>query len=116
MTVLAQRLRTRARELGLTDAEVARRAGVTERGYGHYVTGARRPSYETLLRLCAVLETSPNHLLGFEGRTDGDPVFGRAAAALNMLDEDGRRMALDLLDTMVRHRRVTGARRPSPDR
>jgi len=35
MDVFAKRLRTRARELGLSDAEVARRAGLTERRYGH---------------------------------------------------------------------------------
>ena len=44
METFAQRIRERARELGLSDAEVARRAGLSERRYGYYATGEREPS------------------------------------------------------------------------
>ena len=67
MDVFIKRLREGARTLNLSDAEVARRAGLHERRYGHYVTGNREPNLETLVRICAVLATTPNYLLGFEG-------------------------------------------------
>jgi transcriptional regulator with XRE-family HTH domain len=57
------RLRERARELGLSDAEVARRAGLSERRYGYYATGEREPSLVTLIRICEVLGVTPNDLL-----------------------------------------------------
>lgn len=63
MDIFASRLRQRARQLELSDAEVARRAGLTERRYGHYVRGVREPDFATLLRICAVLEQTPNDLL-----------------------------------------------------
>jgi transcriptional regulator with XRE-family HTH domain len=61
MELFSKRLRERARLLGL--AEVARRAGLSERRYGHYVTGEREPNLETLIRISAVLGTTPDGLL-----------------------------------------------------
>src|SRR5258708_35718051 len=63
MELLAKRLRERARQLNLSDAEVARRAGLVERRYGHYTRGTHEPAYATLLRICAVLDVTPNDLL-----------------------------------------------------
>jgi transcriptional regulator with XRE-family HTH domain len=63
MDLFAKRLRERARQVHLSDAEVAHRAGLAERRYGHYVRGAREPDYATLLRICGVLDVTPNDLL-----------------------------------------------------
>lgn len=63
MDLFAKRLRERARQLELSDAEVARRAGLAERRYGHYVRGLREPDFATLIRICAVLDVTPNDLL-----------------------------------------------------
>lgn len=64
MEAFASNLRKRAEELGLTHAEVARRAGLSERRYGNYVAGTREPDLATLLRIAGALETSPDRLLG----------------------------------------------------
>jgi transcriptional regulator with XRE-family HTH domain len=56
-------LRERARALGLSDAEIARRAGLSERRYGYYATGEREPNLDTLIRICEVLSVTPNDLL-----------------------------------------------------
>ena len=71
MEGLGQRLRFRAWELGLSDAEVARRAGLTATRYGHYVSDYREPDLATFGRICGVLGTTPNDLLGFEAAPDG---------------------------------------------
>jgi transcriptional regulator with XRE-family HTH domain len=63
MELFARRIRERARELGLSDAEVARRAGLSERRYSYYATGEREPSLPTLVRICGVLATTPNEVL-----------------------------------------------------
>src|SRR5690348_18509619 len=76
MDLLAKRLRERARELDLSDAEVARRAGLAERRYGHYVRGTREPDLATLLRICAALDVTPNDLL-LAGRAGCSPVADR---------------------------------------
>jgi transcriptional regulator with XRE-family HTH domain len=65
MELFATRLRKRASELGISNAEAARRVGLSERRFAHYVTGAREPDLATLVRIARVLETTPNELLGF---------------------------------------------------
>ncbi|MDR9772419.1 helix-turn-helix transcriptional regulator [Rhizobium hidalgonense] len=74
MEPLATNLRKQARLLGLSNAEVARRAGLTDRRYGNYVTGDREPDLATLLRICEALQTTPNDLLGIRQATDQDAV------------------------------------------
>jgi transcriptional regulator with XRE-family HTH domain len=65
MQGLGERLRQRARELGLTDSEVARRLGLSQARYANYVNDKREPDFRTFLNICRILSTSPNRLLGF---------------------------------------------------
>ena len=69
MEALARALRTRAKGLGLSHAAIARRIGVSERRYAHYVTGRNEPDLATLVRIAKALQTSPNDLLGFAAET-----------------------------------------------
>lgn len=63
MKQFGNNLRLRAKELGLTDAEVARRVGISERRYGFYVTGDREPDLATLLRIADILQVDADRLL-----------------------------------------------------
>jgi transcriptional regulator with XRE-family HTH domain len=63
-TLFASRLRQRAKELGISNAEAARRCGLSERRFGHYVRGIREPDLATLVRIARTLETTPDALLG----------------------------------------------------
>lgn len=57
MTQLAKNLKKRAKELVLTDAEIARRTGLPVRRYGHYATGYREPNLDALMVICDALDT-----------------------------------------------------------
>lgn len=70
MKILVQRLRERTTALGITHKDVAIRAGIDPRNYGHYVVGRSRPPYEKLLKIAKALRTTPNYLLGFEVETN----------------------------------------------
>jgi transcriptional regulator with XRE-family HTH domain len=54
----------RARQAGLTQADVAERVGIATEVYGRIERGAMLPSVETLRKLCAVLRASADELLG----------------------------------------------------
>ncbi len=118
MRILARQLRKRGRELKLSDAEIARRTGLSERRYGHYVTGAREPSLEILVKICATLATTPDGLLeigesGASRAADGrgrdqeerKMLIGRLAAAANALEIDDVRLAVKQIETLLHHRR-----------
>jgi transcriptional regulator with XRE-family HTH domain len=64
MEIFAQSVKERATALGLSQAEVARRCGVTERAFNHYMSGRSEPNLATLLRVAEVLDCTPNDLLG----------------------------------------------------
>lgn len=109
MEIFGKRLRARARELSLTDSEVARRAGLTERRYAHYVKGTREPDMATLVRVCRVLNTTPNDLLGVTtGRAstgERGKSMDRIQAAIAVLGSSELALAHDLLVSLVRHKR-----------
>jgi transcriptional regulator with XRE-family HTH domain len=69
MDLFGSRLRQRAKELGISNAEAARRCGLSERRFGHYVSGIREPDLATLVRISRVLETTPDALLGVSQST-----------------------------------------------
>jgi transcriptional regulator with XRE-family HTH domain len=98
MRVFGQRLRLRARELGLSNAEVARRTGLSERRYGFYVTGDHEPDLSTFVRICKALATTPNILLGLS--KDGKEGSNRAALVERLLTA-GRALSEQDLQTLV---------------
>ena len=109
MQQFGQRLRHRALELGLSDAEVARRAGLSERRYGNYVVGRREPDFQTLERICTALATTPNELLGFG--SDGTSEQGsngqhdRVMSAVKSLDPNALSLATKFVEMLVEHHR-----------
>jgi transcriptional regulator with XRE-family HTH domain len=91
MELFVQNLRKRAEELGLSQAEVARRAGLSERRFGNYATGVREPDLATLVKIASVLGTTPNDLLGVGGdqsKSSAQLLQGRLAAAAATMPED----------------------------
>lgn len=107
METLSRNLRRRAKELDLSDAEVARRAGLSERRYGHYVAGTREPDFATFLRICEVLAVTPNDLLSEQNT--GQPgsreiATMQAVAALSAMDEERLSLAVRLLTVLAEDR------------
>lgn len=72
MDIFASKLKERAAELGISNAEAARRSGLSERRYAHYVSGVREPDLATLVRIAHTLGTTPDILLGVAERPPGD--------------------------------------------
>ncbi|MCP1199076.1 helix-turn-helix domain-containing protein [Notoacmeibacter sp. MSK16QG-6] len=90
MDIFAKRLRERADQMGISNSEAARRAGLEERRYGHYIAGRREPDLTTLTKIAEVLQTTPNWLLGVAGAHEDDPEkaafidrFANAAKGMN---------------------------------
>jgi transcriptional regulator with XRE-family HTH domain len=107
MDLFAKRLRERARQLELSDAEVARRAGLAERRYGHYVRGLREADYATLIRICDVLDVTPNDLLmpdRLARPSMHERWLSRLITAARKLSTADLKLAVHQLDVLVAHR------------
>jgi len=105
METLSRNLRRRAKELDLSDAEVARRAGLSERRYGHYVAGTREPDFATFMRICEVLAVTPNDLLfptrTAERLTPREIANMQVISAMSMMDEGRLSLAVKLICTLA---------------
>lgn len=112
MRGIGERLRARARELGLSDSEVARRLGLSQARYANYVAEAREPDFETLVRICRVLGATPNEVLGFEARPDepegAKRLRGRITAAAEAMDPVTLAVAADIMDVLATRRAHEG--------
>lgn len=112
METFAANLRKRAAELGISNAEAARRIGLSERRYGNYVSGRREPDLATLVRIASVLDTSPNTLLSFAesragpaGAVEAGPKE-RIRAALNVLSDQQLETVATMVDGLARAKRA----------
>jgi transcriptional regulator with XRE-family HTH domain len=98
MQGFGDRLRKRARLLGMSDAEVARRIGLGERRYAHYVADTREPDLATLVKICRTLDVTPNELLGVtdmrEEPEERERLVSELLSVIRPLSDDGLRIAI----------------------
>lgn len=108
---LAIRIGSAAREararLGLTQAEVAEKLGLAHMVYSRLERGKMLPSVQTLLRMCSVLRSSSDELLGLaaseEGAKSGKGERGKAGAPqLRQLTGLARKMDEEQLEALVK--------------
>jgi transcriptional regulator with XRE-family HTH domain len=90
MLTLSSKLRELTETLGITNVEAAKRCGLDKRRYGHYVTGRSRPNYETLIKICKNLGTTPNLLLDFTQPTESSEIQQLVSICENMSSEEIR--------------------------
>ena len=64
MEKLTERIRLKMMEKGLTQAQLARNAGITPAALSQIINGARVPSSPILLKLATALSVSVDFLLG----------------------------------------------------
>jgi transcriptional regulator with XRE-family HTH domain len=113
MDLFAKRLRDRAQQLNLSDAEVARRAGLAERRYGHYVRSTHEPDYATLVRICEALDVTPNDLLlpaPAARQSSQEKLLSRLVGAGRMLSADDLELAVHQIEVLLKHRQAAKRR------
>ncbi len=110
MEIFAKQVRERAAELGLSQAEVARRTGISERRFGHYLGGRSEPDLKLLIKIAATLGVTPNQLLGVEPRAsvkkndEAGRIRSRIAVACASMDDASLPLALTLVEAVLQHR------------
>ena len=98
MEIFAKRLRERAKQLGISNSEAARRIGLDERRYAHYVSGRSEPNLMILKRISEGLDTTPNWLLGITSKTEKAP---ETAALIERFVNAARGMEREQLELCV---------------
>lgn len=64
---MGARVRQWRKKRGMTQEQLAERAGVSPSYLGHIERGTRIASINTIVELCTALDVTPNDLLGIKG-------------------------------------------------
>ena len=99
MQPFATEVRRRAAALRITQAEIARRSGVSIRAFSHYLSERSEPNLATLVRIADALDCTPNDLLGISRTVDlsGESEALRQRIATRCRQLDGATLRLTLL-------------------
>ena len=109
MKVFGDRLKQQAQNLGISNAEAARRAGLAERRFNNYCNDEREPDLKTLVRIAQALETTLDHLLGVHDL----PQRGPREALLDRLSSACRTLPIKELEIVTIQTEALAARASS---
>jgi len=105
METFSSNLKRRAEQLGISNAEVARRVGLSERRYGNYISGTRQPDLATLVKISSVLKTSLDELLSDKvskpAKSTKRNLQERIASAVEVLNEEDLARIAIMLDALA---------------
>src|SRR6266571_2843034 len=98
-----QRLQGLREKRGLSQEELAKRAGLQATAISHFETGTRKPSFHNLRRLADALETTVDYLMGRTNDpaavvTEGDQLF----RDFQNLTTEEREIARDLIASLAK--------------
>lgn len=62
--ILSERIRELRNEQGLTQAEIAKKIGVTKSAYGFWEQGKNQPDIDTIARLAEIFDVTADYLFG----------------------------------------------------
>ena len=96
---LGKRIAKRRRELGLKQSQVNEMAGLSDKYLSNIERAVSIPSIDVLMKLCAVLKTTPDALLlGAQNSASIGNVGRIAAMKIDAMPREKQLMALSLLD------------------
>lgn len=114
MQGIGERLRARARALGLTDSEVARRLGLSQGRYSNYVNEVVEPDLSTLVRIARTLGVTSDELLGMApaaAEDEGQVLRTRIELAAEAMDHAALEIAATMFEATAKSLRPRKASR-----
>ena len=108
MDTFSQRLRERAAQLGISNAEAAQKVGLDERRFAHYASGRREPDLTTLVMIAERLGCTPNWLLGVPD--DRTTAFADPMLADRLLNAGAGMNASELRSFVIQAEAVAASR------
>jgi len=61
-----EKIKELRKKKNITQVEMSKKLGLSESAYGLYETRQRQMEIETFVRICKILDVTPNDLLGFD--------------------------------------------------
>ena len=97
--LLPSRLKTVRKSLGLTQEELADKAGCSVIALSKYETGVNRPTFEILVALAIALNVSVDYFI--QQTEDGETMSKRKVEALTKLELVARELSVDWIESIT---------------
>ena len=96
--VIGQNLRKYRKLSNLTQIEVSERANLSDRTYADIERGSVNMRVDTLLKICEVLDTTPNSILvQEENQEDVETIFLQLTESLSQIDKKNLIKIMEIL-------------------
>ncbi|MBQ4584852.1 MAG: helix-turn-helix transcriptional regulator [Clostridia bacterium] len=99
-TQIGNKLYSFRKKVGMTQAEVAEAAGISDRTYADIERGTVNMRVETLLRICKVLKITPNEALTEEVEETEDSIVEE----LEKLPLSDKKIILKMLEAYIKNK------------
>ena len=103
-TVFSSRLKAYREKRGLSQVDLASRAGLPSTSISHFESGARKPSFDNLVRLVRALEVSADYLLGLSSLNQTNHTVERLSQQI----QDLTLADLNLIESFIQMLRQRG--------
>ena len=92
---------------GLSQADLAAKAGLPPASVSHFESGPRKPSFDNLKALASALDVTTDYLLGRSDKPDASAeTVGRLHRDLHKLTTQDLELAKDFVDLLIKKRSV----------
>ena len=96
--VIGNKLFKYRKKRGLTQAEVAEKAGISDRTYADIERGSVNMRVETLLKICDVLSITPDDVLTEQGEVS----FEELQEKFSTLSPSDKKVALQVMEVFIK--------------
>ncbi len=103
---IGKRISQKRKSMGLTQFEVCERCGISDRYLSNIERTRSIPSLDVILRICEVLETTPDYILLGTNKTKSNDVLSQTKGLLNLLNEKQLLLLNDFIKLLVEHGEV----------
>ena len=97
MTEFVKRLNQAMADADMTQADLARRTGITEASISNYRKGKYEPKHKQIYLLATALNVSPSWLMGFDLPENESALDTALSALWKELSEDQKKQVLDYI-------------------
>lgn len=106
--IFSKRLK-QARELrGLSQAQLAAKAGLPPASISHFESGPRKPSFDNLKSIASALDVTTDYLLGRSNTPEASATVGQLHRDLNKLTSNDLELTKGFVELLINKRKPEG--------
>ena len=100
---IGKRISQKRKALGLTQFEVCEKCGISDKYLSNIERTRSIPSLDVIIRICEVLETTPDYILLGTNKSETNDVLIQTKSLLNLLSENQLLLLNDFIKLLVDH-------------